>query len=166
MNLLYALFSLLPQPFSSPPQAPLHINPVSIDVDTKVTMDNWLFSDWNTYSFAWTTSTTSHPEVEVIDLSDDALGVHRADTRRPPHTIVSAPNVSSSLEQKAWRIFYPKGSINPNGKIPGGMGFHISGPKLFKDKLENANEVLFGYSVLFEEGFEWVKGGKLPGGCK
>ena len=166
MNLLYALFSLLPQPFSSPPQAPLHINPVSIDVDTKVTMDNWLFSDWNTYSFAWTTSTTSYPEVEVIDLSDDALGVHRVDTRRPPHTIVSAPNVSSSLEQKAWRIFYPKGSINPNGKIPGGMGFHISGPKLFKDKLENANEVLFGYSVLFEEGFEWVKGGKLPGGCK
>lgn len=165
MNPFLAFLSLLPLPYTSPPQVPLHINPALIDPNFEMTMDEWLFPDWNNYSYAWTTSpVVPHSSISIIDLSDEALGVHRVDTRRPPHTIVTAPNVSSHLEQKAWRILYPKGSINPNGKIPGGVGFHISGPRDFQARLDNANEIIYGYSVLFEEGFEWVKGGKLPGG--
>jgi len=59
--------------------------------------------------------------------------------------------------------FFPEGSINPSGTIPGGFGFYLSGPSNFAKRLESATEALFSYRVMFEEGWEWMKGGKLPG---
>ncbi|EIM80912.1 uncharacterized protein STEHIDRAFT_87240 [Stereum hirsutum FP-91666 SS1] len=69
------------------------------------------------------------------------------------------------LPEEAWEAFYPAGSINPGGEIKGGFGFYMKGPKPFEQTLErkDAVEVVCGYEVMFEEGFEWVKGGKLPG---
>lgn len=60
----------------------------------------------------------------------------------------------------ALAFFYPKGSINPsNESAPkGGAGFYINGriPK-------NLTAACLQYSVYFPEGFEFGKGGKLPG---
>ncbi|EJD01737.1 uncharacterized protein FOMMEDRAFT_22090 [Fomitiporia mediterranea MF3/22] len=127
-------------------------------------MDDWLFPTNFTYTSAWTTSSlVNKPSVKHIDLSNEELGVHRISTRTPPCEVVSAPNVSTDRPQKAWRAVYPEGSINPKGAIPGGFGFYLSGPSDFKDRLPEAKEVIFGYSVLFQEDWEWVKGGKLPG---
>lgn len=69
---------------------------------------------------------------------------------------------------KAWEAFYPCGSINPSATIPGGFGFYMSGPEDFVEELKKnvVNEAVFGYRVIFEDGFDFVKGGKLPGICK
>ncbi|THH09769.1 hypothetical protein EW145_g1788 [Phellinidium pouzarii] len=136
----------------------LRIQPASIG---SFVMDNWLFPDTHNYTSAWTTSSVVDiPFVQHVDLSDEALGVHGISLRPD---VVPAPNVSSSGIQKSWRAFYPKGSTNPKGNIPGGFGFYMGGPSFFKDKLAGAKEVLFGYSVLFQDDWEGVKGGKLPG---
>jgi hypothetical protein len=66
----------------------------------------------------------------------------------------------------AWEAFYPEGSINPSATIPGGFTFYLKGPLDFAKRLESATEALFSYRVMFEEEWEWVKGGKLPGLCK
>lgn len=69
--------------------------------------------------------------------------------------------------EEAWEAFYSAGSINPSGTIKGGFGFYMKGPEPFEESLErtDAVEVVCGYEVMFEEGFEFVKGGKLPGVC-
>lgn len=44
----------------------------------------------------------------------------------------------------------------------------MKGPKEFEKALKRVDaedEVVCGYEVMFEDGFEWVKGGKLPGVC-
>ncbi|KAH8110372.1 hypothetical protein DFH11DRAFT_1514426 [Phellopilus nigrolimitatus] len=127
-------------------------------------MGGWLFPGTHSYTLAWTTSAqVDLPSVTHVELADKALDVHRVDSRTPSHDIVLAPNVHSAESQKAWQAFFPNGSINPGSEITGGFGFYMCGPKDFKDALHDAKEVLFGYSVLFEEQWEWVKGGKLPG---
>lgn len=139
-------------------------------------MNDWLFpeSEQTTYTHAWTTSAhVDLPFVAHIALSEDeTLGVHAID-KRTAHPIVSAPS-SVSPEDKtggkretnvAWEAFYPAGSINPSGPIPGGLGFYMRGPKVFEEGLKDAKEVRIGYSVMFERGWEWVLGGKLPGAC-
>jgi hypothetical protein len=46
------------------------------------------------------------------------------------------------------------------------MGFYFGGPKEIVALLEQgATEAAFGYRVMFEKGWDWVKGGKLPGMC-
>ena len=114
-------------------------------------MNSNLFPSTHKYESAWTTSPlVSLPEVEFVDLSNDVLGVHRIDKRRPPVEIVPAPNSPAGALHKAWQAFYPEGSINPKGNIPGGFGFYLSGPSHFRERLVDAKEVLFGYSVLFQ----------------
>ncbi|TPX66842.1 hypothetical protein SpCBS45565_g04162 [Spizellomyces sp. 'palustris'] len=55
-------------------------------------------------------------------------------------------------------ITYPAGSRNPGGKIVGGTGFYAK-----PIDLSNAKSVSLSYQVLFPKGFNFVKGGKLPG---
>ncbi|BGP13614.1 hypothetical protein JCM10213_007790 [Rhodosporidiobolus nylandii] len=58
----------------------------------------------------------------------------------------------------ALQVAYPAGSRNP-GKTPqGGVGFYSS-----KIDITAATNVTFSYSVFFPTGFDFVKGGKLPG---
>jgi hypothetical protein len=54
-------------------------------------------------------------------------------------------------------VLYPAGSYNPSGSILGGFSFY-SQPGPFP-----ATTITFKYSVMFPIGFNWVKGGKLPG---
>ncbi|TFK45411.1 hypothetical protein OE88DRAFT_1216631 [Heliocybe sulcata] len=122
----------------------------------------------NTVTTGFTTSLHLANDVEAlafVALADDALGVHKSSSRLP-HPLVTPPKPPPSQGRDrpvAWEAFYPKGSINPSNPIPGGCGFYLSGPKAFSDAFVNAKEVVMSYEVLFEEGFEWVKGGKLPG---
>ena len=138
-----------------------------------IAMQDWLFPKEFTYAEAWTTSAfVDLPYVKFEALDDNTLGMHGV-TPRTSHPVVPAPGFSSIYEhdkkvQKAWEALYPKGSINPQGSIAGGFGFYLSGPPKFKQMLQSGDvrEVLFSYSVLFEQDFDWVKGGKLPGACE
>lgn len=119
--------------------------------------------------------TTSHiadsPPVSVVPLTDKALGVHKV-TSATTHNLVQPPiPVDRDDSQCAWEALYPEGSINPGNKtVPaGGFGFYLRGPPEFAHALNHpatGAEVVFGYDVLFEEGFDFRKGGKLPGICE
>jgi hypothetical protein len=101
-----------------------------------------------------------HPSILQVTLGDQALGVHRIQGSMPERKTLTKAG------RQSWRAFYPQNSINPKGKIKGGFGFYLSGPNGWEKKLQGAKEVSFGYRVIFQEGFQWVKGGKLPGTCK
>ncbi|KAG5635595.1 hypothetical protein H0H81_010666 [Sphagnurus paluster] len=111
-----------------------------------------------------------HDLIENVALTDNALGVYKVSSRTTHH-IVKPPKSHEPFDKtkdpvQAWEAFYPKGSINPSGAIPGGFSFYLSGPKEFAEKLAHgAKEVVFGYRMMLEPGWEWVKGGKLPGVC-
>lgn len=56
------------------------------------------------------------------------------------------------------KVFYPAGSQSPSSDPRGGGGFIY----LFGDGYESAK---LSYKVKFEKGFDFAKGGKLPGFC-
>jgi hypothetical protein len=127
---------------------------------------------WPDFQFGFTTSSLEHPRIENIPFNDKRLGVHKSSTQ-PPHRLVTPPSPISYLAnnppppEKAWEAIYPKGSINPKSSIPGGFGFYLTGPESFSDKLaDGTTEVIFSYRMMLENGWEWAKGGKLPGVCK
>lgn len=126
------------------------------------------------FKHGFTTSEHLHHDDRItrVKLDDHALGVHKT-TSRTSHKLVSPPPLKRDGEQggplpnTAWEAFYPKGSINPNAPLPGGFGFHLSGPTHFADSLKSgATEAVMSYRMMLEEGWEWVKGGKLPGVCE
>ncbi|KAF7975433.1 hypothetical protein HWV62_9561 [Athelia sp. TMB] len=102
-----------------------------------------------------------------IPLADKPLGVHKSGGQLPHNVVFPPPPLAladgETLPQLAWESFFPQGSINPAGDVKGGFGFYLTGPPGFAARLETATEALFSYKVMFEDGFEWVKGGKLPG---
>ncbi|KII95657.1 polysaccharide lyase family 14 protein [Plicaturopsis crispa FD-325 SS-3] len=106
---------------------------------------------------AFSTAQNVPNNVSRVQLNDKALGVHRVSKAQPDHRTVDA------AERQAWEARYPSGSINPNGAIPGGFGFYLSGPPDFSARLAGKREAVLSYRVMFEPGWEWVKGGKLPG---
>lgn len=52
---------------------------------------------------------------------------------------------------------YPEGSYIPSSPFSGGFQFYAQ-PKVFPSQ-----SIRFSYKVMFPSGFNWVKGGKLPG---
>ncbi|KAJ7747950.1 hypothetical protein DFH07DRAFT_889081, partial [Mycena maculata] len=56
---------------------------------------------------------------------------------------------------------YPQGSWNPTNEPRGGFSFYATGPSSVN--ITTAQELTFGYSVMFPSGFQWNLGGKLPG---
>jgi hypothetical protein len=56
------------------------------------------------------------------------------------------------------RVVYPKGSFKPSASIVGGIGFYAN-----PVNLASAKTVTLEYKVFFPVGFDFVKGGKLPG---
>jgi hypothetical protein len=72
------------------------------------------------------------------------------------HDYVSAPD-----GKKAMKAHFPKGSYTFTHKPQGGLSFYAPGPSSVD--LSTAKEATFGYSVFFEQGFGFQKGGKLPG---
>lgn len=62
------------------------------------------------------------------------------------------------IGNKTLEVYYPKGSYTPSVKPQGGIGFFASPRDVFP-----SNHVLLEYSVFFNETFDPVLGGKLPG---
>lgn len=62
------------------------------------------------------------------------------------------------------QAFYPKGSYNFQNSPQGGFSFYAPGPSSVD--LTTAKEATFGYTAYFAKGFNFVKGGKVPGLCK
>jgi hypothetical protein len=62
------------------------------------------------------------------------------------------------LNDGSLKVFYPKGSYSPSKFPQGGIGFYASPENIFP-----AQELMFSYDVKFDETFQAVLGGKLPG---
>ncbi|WP_251976860.1 polysaccharide lyase [Salinicola avicenniae] len=65
---------------------------------------------------------------------------------------------NSGLEGPALRVRYPEGSSSPSDAAEGGAGFVVPTPAL-----RQTDRACLRYRVRFESGFDFVKGGKLPG---
>ncbi|RDX47444.1 hypothetical protein OH76DRAFT_1354240 [Lentinus brumalis] len=91
----------------------------------------------------------------ALPFSDDTLRPFKAISELS-HDYVTAPDGVLSMQAK-----YPKGSFKPSAQPRGGVSFYAPGPDSVD--LTTAKEATLSYSVLFEDGFEFVKGGKLPG---
>ncbi|KAG6818735.1 hypothetical protein H0H93_002306, partial [Arthromyces matolae] len=104
------------------------------------------------YSKSWSTSSLiSNP----LPLSDSTFRPTKAISTLT-HSYVNAPDGKLSM-----RAIYPKGSYTFTNEPQGGFSFYAPGPTSVD--LTTAKEATFGYSVYFEEGFDFNKGGKLPG---
>jgi hypothetical protein len=124
------------------------------------------------FEFGFTTCKyIQHPKIQLFELNDHQLGVHKVSSRTT-HEVVQPPNSTLTnlgglpSPEAAWEAFYPEGSISPSANIPGGFSFYLSGPQEFADRLETASEVVLSYRMMLQDGWEWKKGGKLPGVCK
>ncbi|KAI0628805.1 hypothetical protein C8Q77DRAFT_1161834 [Trametes polyzona] len=105
-----------------------------------------------THSAFWTTSSESS---DALPLDDSTLGVTKL-LKSLSHDYVKAPDGKYSM-----KATYPKGSYTFTHKPLGGLSFYATGPSSVD--LDNAKEATLAYSVYFEEGFDFQKGGKLPG---
>ncbi|KAI0787995.1 hypothetical protein C8Q74DRAFT_1197094 [Fomes fomentarius] len=99
--------------------------------------------------------TTHHGSPHPSPLSDA--------TFRPNHAITSLPHdyVTAPDGKKSMKAHYPKGSYTFNHDPRGGISFYAPGP--LNVDLTTAKEATFSYDVYFPSGFNFVKGGKLPG---
>jgi len=62
------------------------------------------------------------------------------------------------LDDNILQVFYPNGSYSPSKNPQGGIGFYASPQDLFPTE-----EIIMSYDVKFDETFQPVLGGKLPG---
>ena len=102
----------------------------------------------------WTTSEFFRKALPIDDETFRSVKILENTTRR----VLEAPDGVVSLEG-----FYPNGSYTFTHNPRGGFSFYAPGPE--DVDLTTAKEATFAYTVLFPEGYEWVKGGKLPGLC-
>jgi len=121
------------------------------------------------FILGFTTTSISLPNLVHVALDDKELGIHKRNSRTSYPLVVpplTPPDPSLPTPELAWEAFYPKGSINPTAPIPGGFGFYLSGPPSFAEGITRANEVIFSYRMMLEPGWDWARGGKLPGICE
>ena len=102
----------------------------------------------------WTTSKIFGGALPINDETFRPMDILSGATRR----VLEAPDGVVSMEG-----FYPEGSYTFGHTPRGGFSFYAPGPE--EVDLKTAQEATFGYTVLFPEGFDWVKGGKIPGLC-
>jgi hypothetical protein len=69
------------------------------------------------------------------------------------------PELSSVIEEQVLKVNYPKGSYKPSADPKGGIGFYASPKEIFPE----SNFITLYYDLYFDESFDPVKGGKLPG---
>ncbi|KAI5116822.1 hypothetical protein M0805_002880 [Coniferiporia weirii] len=159
LSLLLSLSALAVSPASASPRA--HTRAVqhrrSQSLQQRALVEA-LFPSFHTYETGFTTADgIAAAGVAKVDLSDDALNVIKVQSGM-------THNVVTQAGKTAWEAVYPAGSWNPSNTPLGGFGMYVGGSDAFKAAIDNgANEVVFGYSVMFEDGFEFNKGGKLPG---
>ncbi|WP_224104972.1 polysaccharide lyase [Vreelandella aquamarina] len=102
-------------------------------------------------------------EAPSLAPTEDAYNAIRQafDTTRHWGTEENVERLASrdtGLKEAGLRIHYPAGSSSPGDEPLGGAGFY-SDPH----SLEGAERACLSYKVRFPSGFDFVKGGKLPG---
>ncbi|CAE6494410.1 unnamed protein product [Rhizoctonia solani] len=111
--------------------------------------------------------TCSIPNVSTIPLTDKTLGIQKSTPGFSRRTVCI-----DALD--TYEASYPEGSINPKSETKGGFGCYLERAEFeqakdvlfsYSIKFEDGFDfdVLFSYSIKFEDGFDFVKGGKLPG---
>lgn len=104
---------------------------------------------------SWTTS----PSISgALPLADSTFRPHNQISALK-HPYVNAPDGEYSME-----AYYPAGSYNFDNSPQGGFSFYAPGPA--NVDLTTAKEATFGYTTYFPAGYQFVKGGKLPGLCE
>ena len=66
--------------------------------------------------------------------------------------------------KKSMKAHFPQGSYTFSHSPQGGFSFYAPGPASVD--LTTAKEATFGYTAYFPSGFDFVKGGKVPGLCE
>lgn len=103
-------------------------------------------------SSAWTTA----PQLaDALPLADSTFGISK-DMSELSHDYVNSPDGSQAMQ-----VIYKEGSYQLSHAPYGGVSFYATGPS--DVDLTTAKEATFGYSIWFEDGFEFQLGGKLPG---
>ena len=105
---------------------------------------------------SWTTVQSAG---DALPISDETFRPTKC-IKALTHDTVMSPEPNS---RPAMLAIFPKGSCSLSN-TNGGFSFYSPGPG--NVDLTTAKEVTFGYSVMFEEGFQFNKGGKLPGLCE
>ncbi|KZT04825.1 polysaccharide lyase family 14 protein [Laetiporus sulphureus 93-53] len=119
-----------------------------------------------------TTHNLVNPLSNLSSINQGGLAISPLESQLLLSQVPSSQSVRD--QELAWEANYPHGSINPASKAapPGGFGFYLSGPEWFAGQLREVPkspqdarpmEVMMGYEVMFEKGWEWGRGGKLPG---
>ena len=129
--------------------------------DPASNLADFLFPSEYTYENGFTTASgVSVPGISTVALADKTLNVVKVAANM-------THNVVQQSGKTAWEAFYPQGSYKPSASPRGGFSFYSGGTNGFKGAIQaGAKEVVLGYSVMFQDGWQWVKGGKVPGGCK
>jgi hypothetical protein len=105
-------------------------------------------------------SWTTHEGAEdALPISDSTFRP-TVEARTLTHNTVTSPGPNS---KPAMEAVYAKGSWDLHRGSDGGFSLYAPGPQHVD--LTLAKEATFGYSVMFQEGWEWNLGGKLPGFC-
>ncbi|KAG9049084.1 hypothetical protein FS837_011212 [Tulasnella sp. UAMH 9824] len=104
----------------------------------------------------WTLAPADSADVKSLVLSDDLFDIVK-EIKDLPHDVVTVDG------KKAIHGHMEKGAVALNDSPRGGFSFYTPGPKDSKLDLSKAREVSFGYSVKFSKGYDFNKGGKLPG---
>lgn len=102
---------------------------------------------------SWTTLRSANGALPISDTTFRPTKRNKTLT----HDTVTSPEPNSRPSMLA---VFPKG-CHSHSQTKGGFSFYAPGPQSVD--LTTAKEVTFGYSVMFEHGFQFNKGGKPPG---
>src|SRR5258708_1784592 len=105
---------------------------------------------------SWTTLQSAGDTLPISDATFRPIRGNKALT----NVMVMSPGPNSRPTMLA--IFLE--GCHSRSETKGGFSFYAPGPP--SADLTAAKEVTFGYSVMFEQGFQFNEGGKLPGLCE
>ncbi|KGB76842.1 alginate lyase [Cryptococcus deuterogattii R265] len=152
--------------------AAISIN-TSIDILTTYTVPDSATTAFTSAASASASTTSSATNSPTSELSSDLLpwghgisswttsdGLLSYDAALKPLTAGKLPSVGNAPDGiSALQASYPAGSY---GLTNSGFSFYTAGDHSGVE-VDNASEVALSYSVFFEEGFGFNKGGKMPG---
>jgi hypothetical protein len=103
----------------------------------------------------WSTAPSAN---DPLPLSDSTFRPHNV-LGGLPWSYGDAPD-----GKRSFVVNYPKNSYNFQHTPRGGISWYGPGPS--DVDVTKAKEVVFGYTAMFEDGFDFVKGGKMFGLCE
>lgn len=114
----------------------------------------FLFSSFPLIASASDTGCLSEKKPYYKNITDE-LAIKSADRSRNIRVL------KDKELQKVIEIYYPKGSYDPGSMVA--MGKPVGGVNIRYKFKESADCLYLSYDLMFPDGFDFVKGGKLPG---